>query len=270
MCRWLAYTGAPITMDGLLLKSEHSMIDQSKHALQAMYEINADGFGVGWYGSTEDPGLYHDVRPIWNDGNFRDLAHHVQSHLFFCHIRASSEAPVVQVNCHPFRYGRWLFQHNGDIGRFGEMRHALATRIDPGFYQNMNGSTDTETMFHLALTHGLMDDPVTGIRRMIEDVELERTAFGIEDPFRMTVAISDGESLWAFRYASHGEPPSLYHSKSKSALYEASGSSITLSDESVIILSEPLDSVSEHWAKVPPSSVLIVHAGSAEIQPLFG
>ena len=270
MCRWLAYTGVPINMDELLLKPEHSMIDQSKHALQSTYEINADGFGVGWYGAPAEPGLYHDVRPIWNDTNFHDLSRHVQSHLFLCHIRASSGAPVVRVNCHPFRYGRWLFQHNGDIGQFGKIRHALSSRIAPEFFANMNGATDTETMFHLALTYGLMDDPVTGMRRMIEDVESHRTQAGIEDPFRMTVAVSDGESLWSFRHASHGVPPSLYHSTSKSALKDAPGCSFTLPDDSVIILSEPLDSVSEHWVEVPPSSTLIVQPGNAEIQPLFG
>ena len=64
MCRWLAYTGAPIQMDDLLLKPEHSMIDQSRNAMESTYKINADGFGVGWYTDSDEPGLYHDVRPV--------------------------------------------------------------------------------------------------------------------------------------------------------------------------------------------------------------
>ena len=77
MCRWLAYTGSPIQMDELLLKPEHSMIDQSRNAKESTYTINADGFGVGWYTDEGEPGLYHDVRPIWNDQNFAELTHHV-------------------------------------------------------------------------------------------------------------------------------------------------------------------------------------------------
>ena len=269
MCRWLAYTGSPIQMDDLLLKPEHSMIDQSRNAIESTYTINADGFGVGWYADGEEPGLYHDVRPIWNDQNFRELAHHISSKLFLCHIRASSGAPVVRVNCHPFRYGKWLFQHNGDIGRFDLIRHALASRIDPVYFAAMNGGTDTETMFHLALTHGLRDDPVEGVRRMINDVESARSEAGIEEPFRMTLAVTDGTSLWAFRYASHGEPPSLYHSKSQAALKEATGAAFTLAPDSVIVLSEPLDAVSSHWAEVPPSSYVVVSPGHAECAPLF-
>ena len=124
-------------------------------------------------------------------------------------------------------------------------------------------------MFHLALTHGLQDDPLKGVRGMINDVEEARTEAGIEDPFRMTLGISDGTTLWAFRYASHGVPPSLYHSKSKAALQEATGGAFTLSEDSVIVLSEPLDDVSSHWAEVPPSSYVIVAPGHAEISPLF-
>ena len=98
MCRWLAYIGEPVQMDDLLLKPEHSMIDQSRHAKQSTYEINADGFGVGWYGEDGTPGVYHDIRPVWNDVNFRDIAAHIRSNLFLCHIRASSGAEVVRSN----------------------------------------------------------------------------------------------------------------------------------------------------------------------------
>lgn len=269
MCRWLAYIGESIYMDELLLKPEHSMIDQSRHAEQSTYEVNADGFGVGWYGDKGTPGIYHDIRPIWNDANFRDISGHIRSNLFLCHIRASSGAEVVRSNCHPFRHGKWIFQHNGEINGFGKIRHALVKRIDPEIFATMRGGTDTETMFQLALTFGLKEDPRRGIQEMIKAVEEEREKAGIEKPFLMTVASSNGESLYAFRYASFGTPPSLYHSKSKSALLEASGKRFTLPDESVIILSEPLDKVSEHWGEVPPSSALEVRPGFAEIVPLF-
>lgn len=270
MCRWLAYIGEPVYMDELLLKPEHSMIDQSRHAKQSSYEINADGFGVGWYGTQGKAGVYHDVRPVWNDTNFSDIAAHVRSSLFLCHIRASSGAEVVRSNCHPFRHENWIFQHNGEINDFGHIRHALTRRIDPAIFATMRGATDTETMFQLALTFGFMNDPKKGICSMIKAVEEEREAAGIEKPFLMTIAASNGISLYAFRYASFGEPPSLYHSTSKAALQEASGDTYKLPEESVLIVSEPLDRVSEHWKAVPPSSALEIRPGFAEITPLFG
>jgi predicted glutamine amidotransferase len=125
-------------------------------------------------------------------------------------------------------------------------------------------------MFQLALTFGFMDDPKQAVCRMIKAIEEEREAAGIEKPFMMTIAASDGTSLYAFRYASFGEPPSLYHSTSKAALQEASGDIFKLPEESVLIVSEPLDRVSEHWKAVPPSSALEIRPGFAEITPLFG
>ena len=194
---------------------------------------------------------------------------HIRSKLILCHIRASSGAEVVRSNCHPFRHENWIFQHNGEIHDFGLIRHALVRRIDPVIFATMRGATDTETMFQLALTYGFMDDPRKGICRMIEAVEEERVAAGVEKPFLMTIAASDGTELHAFRYASFGEPPSLYHSVSNAALQEASGSTFPLPEDSVLIVSEPLDTVGEHWRAVPPSSALEIRPGFAEITPLF-
>jgi predicted glutamine amidotransferase len=37
--------------------------------------------------------------------------------------------PVEQSNCHPFRHGRWLFQHNGFIERYLERRREATTAM---------------------------------------------------------------------------------------------------------------------------------------------
>ena len=34
---------------------------------------NGDGFGVGWYGAFETPGLFRSTEPAWNDLNLREL-----------------------------------------------------------------------------------------------------------------------------------------------------------------------------------------------------
>ena len=49
MCRWLAYSGTPIRLEELLVKRDHSLIDQSLHARMGATTTNGDGFGVGWY-----------------------------------------------------------------------------------------------------------------------------------------------------------------------------------------------------------------------------
>ena len=116
MCRWLAYTGAPVLIHQALYTPKHSLIDQSLHSRLGAETTNGDGFGVGWYDVEPIPGVFHSIEPAWNDQNLREITSHLRSHLFFAHIRAAIGSPVQQTNCHPFRHDKWLFMHN-EIGR---------------------------------------------------------------------------------------------------------------------------------------------------------
>ena len=73
MCRWLAYSGGPIRLRTLLFDPKDNLIDQSLSSRSAETPTNGDGFGLGWYGKWEQPGLFRSIRPAWNDFNFRDL-----------------------------------------------------------------------------------------------------------------------------------------------------------------------------------------------------
>ena len=171
MCRWLAYSGSPVLLEDLLYKPKHSLIDQSLHSTMGAETTNGDGFGVGWYGDRETPGTFHSVEPAWSDRNLRDLAAHVRSGLVFAHIRATSGSPVQQTNCHPFRHGRWLWMHNGLIADFSRVKRELVLAIDPELYPAIEGSTDSEVFFFLALTLGLEDDPPGAVERAVGLIE---------------------------------------------------------------------------------------------------
>jgi hypothetical protein len=59
----------------------------------------------------------------------------------------------------------------------------------------------------------------------------------------MTVATTNGESIWAFRYSSEHDPRSLYFSTrmdSLKALYPELVELAQLSDETRVVVSEPL------------------------------
>ncbi|MBK3647961.1 class II glutamine amidotransferase, partial [Streptomyces sp. MBT33] len=160
MCRWIAYSGTPILLSRVLFEPQHSLIDQSLHSRLGVETTNGDGFGVGWYAEDLDtPAVVRDVGPAWNNRNLQEVAHHVRSGLFFAHIRATTGTAVQQTNCHPFRWDRWLWMHNGVINDFPRLRRDLALAVDPALYPEIEGSTDSELMFYLALTLGLTDDP---------------------------------------------------------------------------------------------------------------
>ena len=59
MCRWLAYSGAPVRLEDLLFKPKNSLVMQSKHSQMGATTVNGDGFGVGWYADEPCPGYDH-------------------------------------------------------------------------------------------------------------------------------------------------------------------------------------------------------------------
>ncbi len=74
MCPWLAYSGSPILLKTSSTGGTHSLVDQSLHSRLGAETTNGDGFGVGWYGAPDTPGVYHSIEPAWNDQNLRELA----------------------------------------------------------------------------------------------------------------------------------------------------------------------------------------------------
>ena len=81
MCRWAAYIGRPIFLEEIVSRPGHSLIHQSHCATECHSTINADGFGVAWYGARPEAGLYRDVMPAWSDPNLKSLTAQVKSGL---------------------------------------------------------------------------------------------------------------------------------------------------------------------------------------------
>jgi predicted glutamine amidotransferase len=271
MCRWLAYSGSPILLEELLYKPEHSLIDQSLHARLGVDTTNGDGFGVGWYGpDAQTPAVFHSIEPAWNDRNLREVAGHVQSPLFLAHIRASTGTAVQQTNCHPFRHGRWLWVHNGLVRDFPRLKRDLALAVEESLYASIEGSTDSELLFYLALTFGLEDDPPGAVERMVGFVEEVGHRHGTQLPIQTTIGTTDGNTVWAFRYSSERDWRTLYYSSDVRALRELYPDRPRLrevTDEARIIVSEPLRDLPGVWNEVPESSYGVVREGQDELRP---
>jgi glutamine amidotransferase len=246
MCRFLAYRGEPIFLSDLVCAPAHSLVHQSLHAAEAKTETNGDGFGIGWYGERPMPGLYREIRPAWSDENLRSLCEQVRSGLFFAHVRASTGTSTTRANCHPFAHGRHLFMHNGQIGGYGRIKRRLEALIPDELYDARLGTTDSEAIFLVALSHGLAEEPVRAMARTLKMVQALMTEAGIEEPLRFTAAFADGDSLLAFRWACDGQPPTLY--------YRETGTNL-------LIVSEPIDDPAQGWREVPKGCALTARPG---------
>jgi predicted glutamine amidotransferase len=272
MCRWMAWLGQPVLIDELLFKTPHGIVDQSLHSRMGAETTNGDGIGLGWYGSGEGPALYRSVTPAWSDPNLRELAAHIESPLFFTHIRAAIGSPVQETNCHPFRHGNWLFVHNGYVGGFHELRRELMLAIDPEQFADIQGSTDTEVVFHLALTHGLEQDPIGALEQTVGLIEATARRDGHTPLVQGTFGVSDGASLWAVRYATEGPPRSLFASADVDTikhLHPENPRFARLSPDDRVVVSEPFSDLPGLWHEIPESTAVTVRRGGVMEQRPF-
>ena len=253
MCRWVAYQGEPVFLEEFVSRPCQSLVAQSRHCREAKTEVNADGFGLGWYGAREKPGLFRDIRPAWSDENLLSLAHQIQSPLFFAHVRASTGTATTRANCHPFSHGRWLFMHNGQIGGYDRIRRRIDTAIPDELFTHRSGTTDSEAIFLLMLAFGLETNARRAVERALDLVEAEMRRAGIGEPLRFTSAFTDGQTLYAVRYASDGLPPTLY----TRVCGEVAGT---------LVVSEPLDNGQTGCTAVPTQSFVSVRDGKVTVE----
>jgi len=251
MCRLVAYLGEPIFLDTVVCAPAHSLLHQSLRAEEARTVTNGDGFGLGWYGERDEPGVYREVMPAWSDENLLALCATVRSRLFFAHVRAATGGGIARHNCHPFRHGKWLFMHNGQIGGYARLRRALEAQLPDTLFAARRGATDSELLFLLALTRiDAGQAPARAMQGVLEDTGAMMARLGIAEPLRFAAALTDGEQLLAFRFASDDRPPTLY---------------VGGCAQGRIVASEPLDAHPEDWRAVPPNSWLRLDAGGATL-----
>jgi glutamine amidotransferase len=160
--------------------------------------------------------------------------------------------------------------HNGLIREFAQVKRELVLAVDPSLYPHIEGSTDSEVFFFLALTLGLEDDPPGAVARAVGLIEEAGRRQGVEHPIQMTVATTDGRSLWAFRYSSEGDSRSLFYSTDVPTLRRAHPELAVLervSDESRLVVSEPLRDLPGAWNAVPESTYGVIQPGGGELHP---
>ena len=167
MCRWMGWLGQDVLIDELLFKTQHGIVDQSLHSRLGAETTNGDGFGMGWYGDGDGPGVYHSVAPAWGDANLRELA-------------ATSSRPCSSRTCGP-RSARRSSRPTATRSATATgcscttatsptstlLRRDLMLAIAPDQFADVQGSTDTEVVFHLALTLGLEDDPIGAMEQTV-------------------------------------------------------------------------------------------------------
>ncbi len=251
MCRWAAFIGQPIFLEQVIADPSHSLLVQSRAAEEAKTAINADGFGVAWYAHHPEPGLYRDVLPAWSDPNLTTIARQIRSGLFLAHVRATTGSAISRNNCHPFASSNWSFMHNGQIGGFENFRRSADMLIPDELYNQRKGATDSEVLFLRALHYGLDADPLGALARAAADLSELSITKGTSPHLRLSVAMSDGERLFAARASSDRIAPTVYYRRCEKS-------------EGWMVVSEPLEEDQSGWIELPAGQAAVFTAEAVE------
>jgi hypothetical protein len=85
----------------------------------------------------------------------------------------------------------------------------------------------------------------------------------------MTVAATNEETTWAFRYATHGQSRAFHSTDIGTLRLQSPDNPVLhdLSDDTRLIVSDPLGDLQGAWQEVPESSCVIVRGGTHEVVP---
>lgn len=160
--------------------------------------------------------------------------------------------------------------HNGFISDFAAVKRDLILAVDADLYPEIAGSADTEVLFYLALSFGLTEDPPGAVAKAIGLVESVGRSHGVTDPFQGTIATTDGQRMWVFRYSSAGQSRSLFYTAdvpTLRALYPKAHILQELSADARIVVSEPIGDLPGAWQEMPEGSFAVIAAGRDEVLP---
>lgn len=274
MCRFVGYLGSEILLADLISRPANSLIRQSYKSKERSEPLNGDGFGVGWYAPevSDEACVFSSITPAWSNRNLLNLSTHIRSTCFFAHIRSASPGMAVsEINCHPFRRGRYMWMHNGTIEGFELLKRRLRRSLPDQLYHAVEGTTDSEHAFAVFLNllgqeteKACVGDLADGLVRTIGQLQEWAGDTGIDRPSIYNFAVTDGRNLATVRYVSDPqiEPISLYFSK-RGKYRHCDGKTEIVdcpdNESGITIASERLTDDRESWTRVAPNHVVLIN-----------
>jgi predicted glutamine amidotransferase len=302
MCRVLAYLGEPVSLERVLYEADSSLVRQSYSPRMMATFLNLAGFGmVAWdprSNHADEPFTYKvTTLPVF-DRNLRRLATKIVPTCVVAHVRGvtyGGQEVVAETNLHPFRFRgtRVALAHNGHLREFSRMRYDLLPRIRPELARQIEGTTDSEWIYALLLSH--LDDPygqpqagelADAAIATLRDLRELRQRHGIDTSSPVNLFVTTGDTLVATRFSfDYGwYPPQdalLETDLPYVSLWYTVGGEYAESDgelamlpsdvpRSLLIASEPLTADASTWLEAPEYSLLTATrvGGVLEIETL--
>ncbi len=250
MCRFVCYSGGEMSVRPVVLGGSHTLVRQSYDSEEMGHGVhNADGYGVAWYHEGR-PVRIREARPIWHDPELEDVLGCVRSTCSLALVRSASPGiPMDRGEVAPLTFERWAFALNGYVRNFhSHAMRELRSTLPDDLYAQIRGTSDTETLFLLAIAEVL-----EGASLATALARVGARACSLGPKSKLNMILTDGESLAVSRTSNVDETNSLYVAHRGS-----------LAPEGTLIASERLYE-SAHWRPVPPHSVVEVSGAHAPL-----
>lgn len=258
MCRLVAYAGAETTLAPLLYGGAHSLHRQSWEPRELLTgSVNADGWGMAWHDGGRARRLA-EPRPVWQEEHLRGVLEGIRAPVAVAALRnATPGIPPDRSGLLPLVAGEWSFVLNGYVPDFrrAHMR-ALRSTLPDELYGTLRGSSDSETLFLLALA--AMDggaDPGTALDEVAARVRQRVGA----DEAQLTLVLGGSDGVRALRTSTVARTNSLYLARGHA-----------LAPGGALLASERLDEAGS-WEELPAHARVRVDAdGGVEVEALEG
>jgi predicted glutamine amidotransferase len=154
--------------------------------------LHGDGWGMAWYEGAEPVVRKSPIRAD-SEPEYDKLAREPLADLGLVHLRwATPGLGVNERNSHPFRYGQYVFAHNGAIHPQARLPEMLPAEWE----RQLVGTTDSERYFLLIMSrlasHG--GDVVAAIADAVADID---TRF---EPNSLNAIVLSPEALYAISW----------------------------------------------------------------------
>jgi glutamine amidotransferase len=245
MCRHLGYLGPAVSPAETVFDAPHSLLRQSYAPadMRGGGTVNADGFGLAWYGENGDALRYRRASPLWTDQELPALARSVRAEAFVAAVRnGTAGMPVSEAACAPFTDGRWLFSHNGMVPGWPDSLAAIAGKLPVTDLMTLPAPTDAAVLWAL-LAERLRagERPEAAVTDLVTRVA--RAAPGA----RLNFLLTDGTILVATAWT---------HALS-----------VLRTEDAVLVASEPVDE-RPGWRPVPDGHAVLARRATVDIIPI--
>jgi len=267
MCRLFGLTSGTVPV-----QASFWLLD-APDSLEAQSHRNADGSGIGFFGSGGAPELDKQPEPAFRDEEFIREARQAESATFVAHVRWATAGGRTVQNTHPFTMHGRIMAHNGGFGELPRLEERL------GSYASLVlGDTDSERYFALITqqteAHG--GDVAAGITAAASWIAANLPVSSLN------TIVTAPDQLWALRYpGQHAlhiieRPAGPSQSSARGLHVRSSTSSVHVpelhSTPSVVVASERLDGESD-WRMLASGELvhvlpdLSVHSAIVISQP---